>query len=157
MISLIHEEPLEKEFKKTVAAQKKWYGAIHVIVTDFLKKSPRQLQEMYDISVILVSERKMRELYTAYKGVNRVTDVLSFFYDKAKEEKHSQGELFICLTQVLRQARRYRVSPIQEVARLAIHGFLHIYGYDHQKKHERVVMRSLERSLFRLCKKEHLI
>jgi probable rRNA maturation factor len=157
MISYICEDSLVKEFKKTGIARKKWYADIHEVSVEVLKKSPRYLQEIYDISIVLVTEEKMKALYAMYKRINRVTDVLSFFYGKSEEDTHPQGELYICLSQALRQARRYRVSPVQEVARLVIHGFLHIYGYDHQKKHERAVMQSLERVIFHICKKERML
>ncbi len=156
MISTTIEGVIDEKIKKTVITKKKWYRDIHDIVTRFLKESPRLLKSTYDISVVLIDEDRMRRLYATYKGKNRVTDVLSFFYGEAEGESRPQGEVFICLPQALRQASRYHISPIHEIARLVIHGFLHIYGYDHQKKQQRTVMRSCERIIFRLCKKENL-
>lgn len=156
MISTIFEIPLDKNIKNSAIAKKKWWRDVHAVIVRVLRESPRHLENAYDISVILISDERMKELYARYKGKSRVTDVLSFFYGKSGEESHPQGEMFICIPQALRQAKRYRTTPAHEMARLAVHGFLHIYGYDHQKKQQRAVMRSLERVILRICKKENL-
>ncbi|MBI2645415.1 rRNA maturation RNase YbeY [Candidatus Uhrbacteria bacterium] len=156
MISCVIEAPLEKELKKTGIARKGWYRDIHTVVMDFLKKNPRRLKRAYDISIILIGKEKMRALHAAYKKVNRVTDVLSFFYERTRDDRTPHGELFLCVPQATQQARQYHVSLSHEIARLTVHGFLHIYGYDHQKKHERGIMRSAERAILCICKKENL-
>lgn len=155
MISVISEEAFDKNVGVFVV-KKKWYKDVHAIVVRVLKESSRCLKNTYDISVVLIDEKRMKELYVWYKGRDRVTDVLSFFYGKSEEETQPQGEMFICIPQALRQAKRYHVTPTHEITRLAVHGFLHIYGYDHQKKQHRAVMRSLERVILRICKKENL-
>ena len=54
------------------------------------------------------------------------------------------GDLVISLDRVRAQAKRYRVSAGQELARLVIHGTLHLAGLDHQRAAERRLMRSRE-------------
>lgn len=157
MTTVIFKPPLDTKIKKTAIAKKKWWRDIYKIILRAIQKSPRFLGEIYDISIVLISEEKMKELTTRYKGRDRVTDVLSFFYGKAEGESRAEGEMFICLPQAMRQARRYGVSLTHEIARLAVHGLLHIYGYDHQKKKERAVMRSLERVILHICKKENFL
>lgn len=157
MISCIYQGFFDTHIKKTKITEKKWYGDIHSIIIRFFKKKSYNFHGAYDISVVLVGEKKMRELYAAYKGRNRVTDVLSFLYEKEKEDPFApSGEIFICIPQAVRQAKRYHISLAHEMARLAIHGFLHIYGYDHKEKQERAIMRSCERAILQLCKKENL-
>lgn len=156
MIFYTAEEVFDKKIKKTVIAERVWYKNIHTVVLRSLKEYVRDSKGAYDISIVLVNDEKMKKLYAKYKGRNQVTDVLSFFYGKSEGDLRPQGDIFICLPQAVRQARRYHVSTVHEMARLTIHGFLHIYGYDHIKKGERTRMRSLECIIFRICKKENI-
>ena len=77
-----------------------------------------------EISIVLVSGTKIRELNRKYRKINRVTDVLAFDY----------GEIFICLPQAERQAKQLGHSLKKELAILLIHGILHLAGYDDEKK-----------------------
>jgi probable rRNA maturation factor len=54
------------------------------------------------------------------------------------------GDIVISLDRVRAQARRYRVSEGQELARLVIHGALHLAGHDHHRPSERALMRRRE-------------
>lgn len=82
------------------------------------------------VSLALVGDKKMRELNKKYRRKNKVTDVLAF---GDWEEKDFLGELIICLPQARRQAKQYGVSVKQELARLVVHGFLHLTGFDHER------------------------
>jgi len=77
-----------------------------------------------EISIVLVSDTKIKELNRKYRKINRVTDVLAFDY----------GEIFICLPQAERQAKQLGHSLKKELAILLIHGILHLAGYDDEKK-----------------------
>ena len=157
MIFYTTETVLNKKIKKTPIVQRTWYKDIHRITRRSLKEYVGDPHKAYDISIILIGDEKMRELYLRYRGKNRVTDILSFFYGKSEGDRLPQGDIFICVPQAIRQTRRYRVSIVHEIARLIIHGFLHIYGYDHMKEGERTRMRSLEGIIFQLCKKENIL
>lgn len=90
----------------------------------------------------------MRELNRTYRGLDRSTDVLSFDLRgaRAAREPHA-GEILISTDRVLAQARRYRGTPARELARVLIHGLLHLQGFDHRKMAERRRMRAVERRL----------
>lgn len=100
-----------------------------------------------DITLVLVDDKKMRELNANYRGIDRTTDVLSFVFEPDIHEKRPSGELYISLPQALKQARTYSVSTESEIKRLVIHGLVHLQGYDHIKKKERLIMRTLERKI----------
>ena len=136
----------ERMFTRTL------YDAIHRRVAEVVKKNRNEC----DILVVLIGEEHMRLLYKTYKKVDRVTDVLSFFYGVSEESHKGEGEVFICLAQAKRQAKRRKNTLQKEVARLLIHGCVHVYGYDHQKKRERIHMRTIEHAIMRLCKKDDL-
>lgn len=77
-----------------------------------------------EISLVIVEEGRMRNLNKKYRKKNKVTDVLAFDY----------GEIFICLPQAKRQARKLGHSLKKELAILLIHGILHLAGYDDETK-----------------------
>jgi probable rRNA maturation factor len=107
-----------------------------------LKQEGRSVGE---ISVMLTDDATMRTLNRQWRGVDRATDVLSFGYDASSEGPVS-GDLVISLDRLRVQARRYRVTEAKELARLAIHGTLHLCGLDHQRAAERKHMRKRERA-----------
>lgn len=120
----------------------------------FLKKVARKVLEgesaswrkkELELSIAFVGQERMRELNKKYRGKNRTTDVLSFTWTRdseARGEKRSQtsattgnglGELVICAREVKKNAKRYNLSFEKELAKVLIHGILHLLGYEHEK------------------------
>lgn len=96
-----------------------------------------------EISLVICGEKRIRTLNRVWRGKNRLTDVLSFGVEENKNSKWFiaapdrigyLGEVFICYSVVLKQARRYDCSLNEEMARLLVHGILHLAGYDHEKE-----------------------
>jgi len=81
------------------------------------------------LSIALVGQGRIRELNKKYRGKNRATDVLAFPGD-------GLGEIVICLREVKKNAKRYRSNSEKELARVLIHGILHLLGYDHEKSEQ---------------------
>jgi len=108
----------------------------------------------FELSVILVEKKRIRELNKTYRKLARVTDVLSFAYDDG--EKNKSGEIYICLAQAFGQRSRFHTTKSQEVARLFFHGTLHILGYDHQTSAQRKMMQSREVCLMRFSKDKNV-
>ena len=118
-----------------------------------------------EIAVVLTGDADLRTLNREWRGIDRATDVLSFSYDepgpgeKARAMKHANpsvnlvnGDLVISMDRVREQAKRFRVSEGRELARLAIHGALHLAGLDHQREAERKHMRARENAALRAVK-----
>jgi probable rRNA maturation factor len=84
------------------------------------------------VSVAFVSPKVMRRLNRVYRGKDKVTDVLSFPFFK----KGLLGEILICSAQAERQAKKFGHSFEEEIAILLVHGFLHLFGFDHLGKKE---------------------
>ena len=89
------------------------------------------------LSVALVGEKKMRSLNKAWRKKDSATDVLSFSFlgaggNDAGATKEA-GEIIICLPVAARQARFYGLSEKKQIARLAAHGTMHIFGLDHER------------------------
>jgi probable rRNA maturation factor len=81
------------------------------------------------ISVTLVGDEEIAELNGRYLKHEGVTDVLAFaLYENGEPVT---GDVYVGLEQALRQAEEAEVAPLEEVVRLAVHGTLHVLGYDH--------------------------
>ena len=112
------------------------------IYEEFLKKIAKIVLEgegkgKSDLSIALIGPGKMRGLNKRYLGKNRVTDVLAFGENSKFQIPNSKfrgiGEIVICLREVKKNAKKFKLSFEKELARVLIHGILHLLGYDHEK------------------------
>lgn len=89
------------------------------------------------LSVVLVGEKKIRSLNRIWRDKDAVTDVLSFSFLEAKNrlacDESEQGEIFICFPYAKKQARALGMSADKNIALLAAHGTIHIFGIDHER------------------------
>jgi probable rRNA maturation factor len=109
-----------------------------------------------DVTIVLTNDDTVRRLNRQWRGIDRATDVLSFDYDgtpTGRRGRRVDGDLVISIDRVRDQARRYQVTRGEELARLVVHGILHLAGRDHQKPAERQVMRAQENSVLRRCRR----
>ena len=116
--------------------------------------------EAGEIAVVLTGDAELRALNRQWRRIDRATDVLSFSYDEAgpgetmirkeKSRRKVHGDLVISLDRMRDQAKRYHVSEGRELARLVIHGALHLAGLDHQREADRRHMRSSEDAVLNL-------
>jgi probable rRNA maturation factor len=82
-----------------------------------------------EITITFVGPKAMRRLNHEWKGRDELTDVLSF--SLRPPEGGVTGDVYICPAVARGQARPHDVSFSDEVARLVVHGTLHVLGYDH--------------------------
>jgi probable rRNA maturation factor len=104
------------------------------------------------LGLVLVGEGEITRLNEAYRGVSKPTDVLSFEYGaeqrgSAAAEDRLAGEVYVSAPAARRQARERGHSYALEVARLFLHGALHVLGYDHETREEAAAMRREEERL----------
>jgi len=105
-----------------------------------------------ELSIRLADDTEMQELNGAWRGRSRPTDVLAFSLLEGEDAEHRGallGDVVIGVETAARQARRRRRGLDEEVARLLIHGTLHLLGHDHQRERETRDMRAEERRLWR--------
>ncbi len=93
-------------------------------------------------NIIFVSLDEIHRINKEYRNIDRPTDVISFALcdDKELEKTNELGDIFICLDKAEEQAKEYGHSKNREVAFLAVHGNLHLCGFDHQTKEEEKIM-----------------
>lgn len=125
----------------------------------FLMKNP-QFSDVLEVSlsVVLCGRTKIRTLNRQYRQKDYVTDVLSFpIYENLRPDKKVRrknpplvelGDLVICKEKARVQAREFKITYEQEIIHLAVHGFLHLLGFDHEKSlKEEKIMENYEAKL----------
>lgn len=113
------------------------------ILLKFLSKNPHfKGVKVVTLNLTLCGKTKIRSLNNDYRSIDKVTDVLSFGVhenlrpDVKQKQKNPPvldlGDIFICKEVAAKQAREFVISYEQEILHLAIHGFLHLLGFDHE-------------------------
>jgi probable rRNA maturation factor len=89
-----------------------------------------------ELSLVLIGDHEMRRLNLEYRGIEKTTDVLSFSQSEGTElaalDAAHLGDVVISVPVARRQARAGGWTVEEEMARLLVHGFLHLLGYDHE-------------------------
>ena len=115
-----------------------------------------EFKKPVEISLVITGEKRIRSLNKKYRKVDKITDVLSFeFADGLHSSAETMeptttiylGEIFICYSQVVRQAKQKKHSAKKEISVLLIHGILHLLGYDHRGNYEDSEMKVLEEKI----------
>ena len=94
-----------------------------------LNGAARKLRVRGELALVLCGDARMRSLNRRYRRKDKTTDVLSFEGPGAEE---GIGDVVISVATAERNARRFERSLEQELEILALHGFLHTLGYDHE-------------------------
>ena len=123
---------------------------------NYMRKSAEEcvLREGLDaercaVSVTFTDKDGIKELNRDYRGVDSVTDVLSFPQYDDFEEIPGEGEILlgdvvICRERAAEQAREFGHSLDREMIYLFTHSILHLLGYDHMEEEEKREMRLKE-------------
>ena len=102
-------------------------------------------------NVIIIDNKKIHEINKEYRMIDRPTDVISFALEDNKENFISKirmlGDIYISYEKVISQALDYNHSQDRELCFLAIHGLLHLLGYDHMNKEDEIKMFELQKEL----------
>lgn len=86
-----------------------------------------------EAAVLLVGRRAIRRLNERYTGRAGATDVLSFGMEREAFSGTVLGDVYVCVDEARAEARESGESVRDAVARLVIHGLLHLVGYDHTR------------------------
>ena len=111
---------------------------------EFARKKENLEDTELEFSVIIVDNERIHEINREYRNIDRPTDVISFALEDSEgvsiENYRILGDIYISIDKVREQAKEYGHSERRELAFLAVHGFLHLLGYDHMKPDEEKVM-----------------
>jgi probable rRNA maturation factor len=89
---------------------------------------------LVELSVAIVGDRKMAELHEIFMGIVGPTDVLTFEMDHDDRGRVTAGEVVVNVQEATRRAREHGVDVGEELLLYAIHGLLHLSGYDDTTK-----------------------
>lgn len=97
-----------------------------------------------EFNIIIVDNEYIHTLNREHRGIDRATDVITFaledYEDITYKDYRLLGDIYISIDKAKSQAEEYGHSFLRELAFLAVHGFLHLLGYDHMEKEEEKVM-----------------
>ena len=94
-----------------------------------LEGAGRALRVEGEVALVFAGDRTLRRLNARYRGQDKPTDVLSF---PGEGGEVGLGDIVISVETAARNARGLRRTVHQELDVLALHGFLHVLGYDHE-------------------------
>jgi len=120
---------------------------VHEVLIHGLKKLA--IEEAI-FNVIIVDNDYIHKLNKEYRNIDRETDVISFALEDDKTFNPSirvLGDVYISIEKAKSQSIEYHHSLLRELCFLAVHGMLHLLGYDHMKKDEEEIMFKLQEEI----------
>lgn len=93
-----------------------------------------------ELSILFIDDKKMQELNSQYRNINKPTNVLSFPMQEGVFSNITQtllGDVVISLETAKREADFSNIMLDERLSQLLIHGILHLIGYDHEKSSQR--------------------
>ncbi|MDO8509857.1 MAG: rRNA maturation RNase YbeY [bacterium] len=106
-----------------------------------------------EVEINIIGDKEIKKLNQLYRQQNKITDVLSFAWQEDDcVDTNTLGQIYISFPQIKRQAEVWGVTVKEELARILIHGLLHLVGYDHQEKKDEKIMFRLQEDVVEKCK-----
>ena len=115
-----------------------------------------KINEECELSVTFVNDEAIRQINKQYRDKDRATDVISFALEEMGEDEieiigadmpRVLGDIIISVDTAKAQAEEYGHSTNRELGFLALHGFLHLLGYDHMTKEDEEIMFTKQRDI----------
>ena len=106
---------------------------------------------LYDISIIFTSDIFVSDLKKKFFSKNQWTDVIAFPLHNNQDTK-IEGDIYISMPTAIVNADKYNEPYEKEVARLMIHGVLHLIGFSDDTKKEKDIMSKIEDRLLKETK-----
>jgi probable rRNA maturation factor len=103
-----------------------------------------------ELAIVLTDDSTIRLLNRDWRGIDAPTNVLSFPANRAGGAIPFIGDIVLAYETITREARAEHKPFAHHIAHLAVHGFLHLLGYDHVRKKDAEEMEQLERDI--LCR-----
>ena len=129
-------------FNKTNVKLSKEISELKKVLIDFCK---REKLDNVEFNIIIVNEEEIHAINKKYRNIDRPTDVISFALEDedtiiSPEGIRILGDIYICIEKVFSQKEEYGHSFKREFTFLAVHGLLHLLGYDHMNKEDEKIM-----------------
>jgi len=99
-----------------------------------------------ELAVLLTDDAAIRRLNATWRGLDKPTNVLSFPAAPTPDRRHI-GDIAIAFDTTRREADEEHKLLADHLSHLAVHGFLHLLGYDHELEPDAEAMEQLERAI----------
>jgi len=149
-------------YDETGRVKEQHLALIKTLIIDAAKTL--KLKDNYEVSITIIDNKKIKEINRNYRFIDKETDVISFAIEDNDEEDFDiffdsefvkddaklprlLGDIFISIDKAEEQAAAFGHSLEREVGFLAVHGFLHLNGYDHQTEAEEKEMFALQEDI----------
>jgi probable rRNA maturation factor len=103
-----------------------------------------------ELAIVLTDDSAIRVLNRDWRGIDKPTNVLSFPAKKGPQPH--LGDIVLAYETIAREAENEHKPFAHHVAHLAVHGFLHLVGYDHERDKDALEMEQAERDILRQLK-----
>lgn len=135
----------------TDEVKEEWYEQIESLLN--FAKEQENIEDDAELSVTFVDQAEIQQINRDYRDKDKVTDVISFALEEDEPEIEGLdiprvlGDIVICADVAKTQADQYGHSFERELGFLALHGFLHLLGYDHMNEEEEKEMFGRQKSI----------
>lgn len=126
----------------TELVKDEWYEQIEKLLN--FAKQQEEINEDAELSITFVDKSEIQEINKMYRDKDKVTDVISFALEEDEPDIDMSefdiprvlGDIIICTDVAQEQSESYGHSFERELGFLALHGFLHLLGYDHMNEED---------------------
>jgi probable rRNA maturation factor len=132
---------LQRKISVNVAELEKFAGNAVQYSLQLQKGKQTDLRKSHEVSVWLISDRRMALLHRKFLGHSGPTDVLTF----------QHGEIFISVDTARRHARAFGNSLSRELKLYIVHGLLHLHGFDDRTPSKARKMKAAQEKILRAC------
>lgn len=124
--------PAKESTRSLVILKKQVAGLTASALSRFVARACRSTRLRGGVNVLVTTNRKMQALNSRFRKKDAATDVLSF---PAAPNPGTEiaGDIAISAEMAVRSARRWGHSEVEEIKILALHGILHLAGFDHER------------------------
>jgi probable rRNA maturation factor len=128
---------LQRKIEINVMDLRKFGNKAAALCLQLFSKTRTQLDTLSDVSILIVSDRRMASLHRRFMSRSGATDVITF----------QHGEIFISADTAVRNARRFGNSLGGELRLYIVHGLLHLHGFEDRNATSATKMRAAEQKL----------
>ena len=124
-----HEPPSPREFSVVMVDRQRKHAVRKDALRLLLERAALSLKVRGELALVFAGDALLRRLNRDYRFKDKPTDVLSF---PSPDREEGLGDVVISVETARENARRFGRSLDRELEILALHGFLHVLGYDHE-------------------------
>ena len=122
------------------------------VISQIIREAAKVFKkDNFQVDVCLINNREMLKLNRRFRGRNKLTSILSFpsstKFLYPKNFLPYQGEIFLNLSFIKKEAKSNKIPLQQNMAILLIHGLLHLFGFNHKNKKETLKMEAREEKI----------